>query len=104
MTSDKHSSDHVLGRRRTKAPRQGLGVGCLVLGVLAAMPICGFGTFLAAVWVMGCIGTCLHGNYEYYARYLSLCEGLSLVGCLVPLLAASIWLIFFGSRPSRGEK
>jgi hypothetical protein len=102
MTSDKHPSDNALSRRRTEPPGQGLGAGRLVLSTLAAMPICGVGTYVAAVWVMGCLGTCLHGNYEYYGSYLSLCEGLSLVGFLAPVLAVGLWLIFFGSRPSRG--
>lgn len=104
MTSDKHRSDQVLSRRRTDPPGQGLDAGCLIFRTLVVMLICGVGTYVAAVWVLDCLGTSPHGNYEYYGSYLPLCEGLSLAGCLIPVAAVVIRLVFSGSRRSRGER
>lgn len=72
-----------------------------ILGILAAMVVCGIGAFVAAFMVLGFLGTVLHDNYEYYAEYLALCLVAAVAGFLAPA-AVVIWLGSSGRRQCHG--
>ena len=73
-----------------------------ILGILAAMVVCGIGAFVAAFMVLGFLGTVLHDNYEYYAEYLPLCLVAAVAGFLAPV-ALVIWLGSSGRHHSSGR-